>query len=163
MPNWCDNSVRVRHIDPEQLARFKQAFKAGTLLNEFVPIPPDQEENWYSWRIENWGTKWDVGGTDFVIEPLTDDGMPGLQAYFDSAWGPPIEAYQRMSEQGFHIEATYYEPGIGFVGEYTTRDGASTYEYEYTLDSVKDNVPEHLDEIYGISEQIEADSEEESA
>lgn len=185
MPNWCSNSMVVRHSDPKQLTRFRTAFEAGSLLNEFVPCPKEltdtvagsfgdeekqaeletrQAENlkkfgyptWYEFCVNEWGTKWDVGGTEHIVESI-DDGVPGFRVYFDSAWSPPVAFYDRLSEQGFSISATYYEPGVGFVGEYSTDGGNDCYEFEYSIESIRENVPTHLDEEYGITESIEQD------
>ncbi len=73
---------------------------------------------------------------------------------FDSAWAPPCNAYEKMLDLGFSIRATYYEPGMAFCGEW--EDGNDDF-YDIsnmTSDQVRDLLPEHLDESYGISECI---------
>jgi hypothetical protein len=69
-----------------------------------------------------------------------------LKIFFDSAWSPPVKAYEKLEELGFTITASYYEPGCDFCGEWENGQ-----DYEYCL---KD-APAHLDRLYGISEMLE--------
>jgi hypothetical protein len=178
MPNWCNNSVVITHDFPEMIARAKTAFEAGRLLDEFIPVPKalidtvsgsfsDDEEqrklkeqsaanlatygyaNWYDFCVNEWGTKWDIGN-----DGECQDVENGLQLTFDSAWSPPVEAYKRLEEQGFHIEAMYYEPGVAFCGEYTTGLGENTIDIEGDSTWVEENVPEVLDHAFAISENM---------
>ena len=72
--------------------------------------------SWYEWRIDNWGTKWDVNGFElFEIDGNT------IRLQFDTAWSPPIEIYHALKDQGFTINAEYIDEGMGFVGDW--RDG----------------------------------------
>jgi hypothetical protein len=170
------------------LERARVAFNEGKLLAEFVPIPedlhivagrigekgsPEQNEleaqekanleahgysTWYDYCVNEWGTKWDVGGDD--LGPAQD--IPGgLIMCFDSAWSPPIQAYEKMLDLGFSIRASYYEPGMCFAGLW--EDGVDDF-YELgqmTSEQVREELPEHLDETYGISECM-AEWEEEN-
>ena len=185
MPNWCNNSVVITHDFPEMIDRARTAFKEGRFLNEFIPVPQelvdtvsggysDAEEqrkldeqisknlethgykDWYDFCINEWGTKWDIGN-----EGECQDVEDGLQLTFDSAWSPPIEAYARLEEQGFHIEAMYYEPGVAFCGEYITGIGENTITITGDSNWVEANVPELIDEAFAISEGM-AEWEEES-
>lgn len=187
MPNWCNNSVEIRHNDPAMLERVRKAFNAGALLQEFIPVPEDlhitagsdgpkgspeqnllesKEEanrikhgytNWYDYCVNEWGTKWDVGADG---NPATD--IPGgLSLGFDSAWSPPIAAYEKLMDMGFEIRAMYYEPGMCYAGIW--EDGVDDY-YEYSnMDSeqVAEELPKELDEAFCISEQM-AEWEEEN-
>ena len=62
------------------------------------------------------------------------------------------------------IRDSYYEPGMAYAGIW--EDGDDQY-YEiggYTSDTIKDAIPESLDEMFGISEtmaEYEAENEEE--
>ena len=178
MPNWCANTVTLEHEDPAMIARAKEAFDKGTFLQEFIPCPEDllettaqfganeQEKrnlakhgysSWYDWNIAHWGTKWDVGG-----EHGADTIPGGLMLSFDSAWAPPVNAYERLLDLGFKIYATYYEPGMAFAGVW--EDGNDDY-YEYggmSADEIETTLPIELDEAYGISQQV-AEWEEENA
>lgn len=186
MPNWCNNTLTLEHEDPAMIARAREAFTKGAFLHEFIPVPlcltetvagsfsdPEKQaalekseqdnlnaynyKNWYDFCVNEWGTKWDVGGDDGYINDIEG----GLILSFDSAWAPPIAAYQRLLEQGFKIRAMYYEPGMCFAGVW--EDGVDDY-YEYSdmsSDDVAKELPVELDEAFGISEQMaEWESEE---
>jgi hypothetical protein len=187
MPNWCNNTVEIRHEDPVMLERVRTAFNNGALLAEFIPVPeelqitagrtnnPDENQkivnaeesnrekygysNWYDFCVSEWGTKWDVGGDGAV--PHDIDG--GIMISFDSAWSPPIAAYEKLTEMGFEIRAFYHESGMCFAGIW--EDGFDDY-YEFSdmnALEVADTLPEELDEMFCISEQMaewEADNEE---
>lgn len=60
MPNWCHNKITLSHDDPAQIERVK-AHK-DNVLQEFIPCPQEllDGEGWYDWRVNNWGTKWDI-------------------------------------------------------------------------------------------------------
>ena len=52
-------------------------------------------ENWYDWRVNNWGTKWEVCefyGVDKQPDALIGDST--ISFAFSSAWSPPIGAYE---------------------------------------------------------------------
>ena len=175
MPNWCNNSVEIYHEDPKMIERVRKAFDEGTLLQEFIPIPADlqivagsvpvaeeaehklKEEfnrltygytNWYDFCVNEWGTKWDIAADGNPAQDIPG----GLMLGFDSAWSPPVAAYEKLTEQGFRIRAMYYESGMAFAGIW--EDGSDDY-YEYgDLDSkgIAEALPEELDEAFGISE-----------
>lgn len=149
--------MTLRHADPAMIDR---AANSKGLLMEFLPTPKDllEGEGWYNWNIKNWGTKWDVD-----LENIERVDENTLTAVFESAWSPPIEAYNHMVEMGFEIEAHYYEPGIAFFGTYT---GAGDEVFEDTIDfssmdaeTIREEFPE-ADERWNISEWLEECAEE---
>ena len=163
MPNWCANSTTLVFPTSEEAQEFKDHITAMeadeeakdengnslSLLGFFVPEPKyDNEGDWYWWRVNNWGTKWDVSlhNIDWV-----DDVNCVMN--FDTAWSPPTTAYDAMCEQGLNVYATYHEPGMCFVGAW--EDGNDEY-YDYSSiddpEEVRDYIGEHLDDEYGISE-----------
>ena len=176
MPNWCNNSVEIYHDDPKMIERVRTAFNGEGLLQEFIPVPEDlrnivagsvpvaeeaehklKEEfnritygytNWYDFCVNEWGTKWDIAADGNPAQDIPG----GLMLGFDSAWSPPVAAYEKLTEQGFRIRAMYYESGMAFAGIW--EDGSDDY-YEYgDLDSkgIAEALPEELDEAFGISE-----------
>jgi hypothetical protein len=86
---------------------------------------PDQVlPEWYKWRCENWGTKWDVCGSDIDEDGLeySDDKKV---AWFSfrcwTAWAPPVPVWDRLHAMGIEVEADYQDEGMNFEGAY--RDG----------------------------------------
>ena len=149
MPNWCSNHVEVSHTDPSKIIEFEKACKTGSLFNHFVNRPLEEEDNWYQWNIDNWGTKWDVDADDIDFERV--DGQ--VHASFDTAWGPPLAFYRSLEEDhGYKVIGYYIESGQDFCGIYEDGD----YEH-YDID---ENVPDRLDEVFNIKDML-ADREDE--
>ena len=179
MPNWCNNYVELEHNDPVMISRAAEALGKGELLKEFIPVPadlqiaagkvgengsPEQvahelqvEQNitkhgyadWYSFCTSEWGTKWDLGGDG--SQATVDESGKKMTFSVDSAWSPPIGAYQKLEELGFTVNAYYYEPGMGYAGTYS--DGFDN-EYNFsdmTSEEVADTIPGDLDEMFNIS------------
>ena len=151
MPNWCQNFVSISHDDP---ALIKTAIEAISnplndrgLFSAFMPCPEFEDDGWYMWRVENWGTKWDVTSED--VYP-SDDGRL-FTAHFVSAWSPPIAGYQGLEKLGFKVEASYHEPGMRYYGTY--RDGEDDCrEYASYFD-----VPVERVELFGLEPEEEED------
>lgn len=185
MPNWCNNSVEIYHDDSAMIERVRAAFNGEGLLQEFIPVPDDlrntvsgfmgedqreaheaqQKANldkygyndWYSFCVNEWGTKWDIGADGNPAQDIPG----GLMLGFDSAWSPPIAAYEKLTAMGFRIRAMYYEGGMCFAGVW--EDGNDDY-YEYgsmSSDEIAAELPPELDEAFCISEQV-AEWEEEN-
>jgi hypothetical protein len=151
MPNWCSNTLTITHSDAAQIERAVKAFRKGSLMNEFYPDPSGEWN--YDWSVNNWGTKWDVGGENCGDPDVSDDGKT-VYFNFDSAWAPPLLFYEKLEEQGFDVQAMYYEPGIAFAGIYS--DGYDDY-YEFAnmrSDEVADVLPGDLNDYFGISETM---------
>jgi hypothetical protein len=170
------------------IQRAYDALERGEFLSEFIPVPeelkivagmvsdPDAQKkleedtarnleelgygNWYDYCVGEWGTKWDVG--EQGCSDVHPEGKM-LHAHFDSAWSPPVNAYEKLVDMGFRVEAMYYEPGMGYAGTYS--DGYdNTIELEgLSADDIERDHPD-LDECFGISESIreyEAENQEE--
>lgn len=174
MPNWCTNNATFEHDDPAMIKRMVDGFSEGRLFQEFVPCPQELLEgvspapedkaeanmkkhgfaDWYTWCLANWGTKWDISNDGF--DPSIGDGDRSVFLSFDTAWGPPVQFYQRLEEDlGFRVNATYFEPGMAFVGEWS--DGED-FEYKIDMDDL-DGIPEHLAEEYDILSWYDHDEE----
>jgi hypothetical protein len=189
MPNWCNNVVELAHEDPAMLERAKDALNRGEFLQEFIPVPPELKvtvagsvgeigsyaqrlheftqklnveffgaKDWYDYCVNEWGTKWDVGGDGMTCE--IEDGR--ISTSFDSAWSPPIAAYEKLVDLGFSVRAYYYEGGMCFAGVW--EDGDDDYYDLSGMDSaaVEEQLPKVLDEMFCISEYM-AEYEEENA
>ena len=191
MPNWCNNHVTLTHEDPAMIKRAYDALERGEFLNEFIPVPEDlkitagylgngdeQKElerqtkanvekygygNWYDYCVGEWGTKWDTGESGNNDINPNDPKM--LTAGFDTAWAPPISAYEKLTALGFNVDAMYYESGMAFCGTWDSEFGDDEYSLEsMSAKEVADALPPELDMMFGISECIaeyEAENEEE--
>ena len=190
MPNWCNNNLTLTHEDPAMIQRAYDALERGEFLNEFIPVPEDLKitagrvgndadaeqkaleaqtkanvkkygyGNWYDYCVGEWGTKWDVG--EQGASDIHPDGKM-LHTYFDSAWSPPVNAYVKLEELGFGVNAMYYEGGMAYAGAYGDGNDEEINLEGMSADDVENHYPE-IDEAFGISESMreyEAENEEE--
>ena len=166
MPNWCSNNLILTHEDPAMIQRAYDALERGEFLSEFCPIPRELGDaiadgsvnpalvekygysNWYDYCVNEWGTKWDVG--EQGASDIHPDGKM-LHTFFDSAWSPPVVAYEKLMELGFGVEAMYYEGGMGYAGTFGEYGDEEINLEGLTADDVERDYPE-LDECFGISE-----------
>jgi len=179
MPNWCNNSITISGPTEtiKQLWEDAQTAHEGEfgLLNAMVPMPaalegttaPSEDgQDWYSWRLENWGTKWDI--TDEGLEFIdNEDGTASITGWFDSAWAPPIGAYEQFCDDmdNCDLEASYHEPGMDFAGFWSSEGGDEycediTAECELPEDERSD-LFNRLDEEYALVENYEMWKEDE--
>jgi hypothetical protein len=191
MPNWCNNYLELEHEDPAMIERAKKAFAEGKLLEEFCPVPaslhivagrvgddtdPKQIEleaqekanleahgysTWYDYCVNEWGTKWDVGGDG---DQASQDSPTDLRMNFDSAWAPPVAAMEKFMDQGFRVKLIYWESGMCFCGLFD-ENGDDYYEYsDMSVDELAECINPEIDECMCITESIrewEEDNREE--
>ena len=157
MPNWCNNYLSIKtsskllyrkiktHMEQEAKKDKEGNYLDVGLLGLLYPEPDyektdtlamngeiaDKGEAWWHWRVSNWGTKWDIELENIKV---SSDGKT-LTANFASAWSPPIEAYEKLKEQGYKISAFYSEMMMGFAGRF--EDG--TQEFIPSVNFEKDN------------------------
>ena len=192
MPNWCNNSFAITgNIESiKDLWDSAQTADNGEfgLLSAIMPMPKelegttapsklDEEEqaallekygaaDWYQWRVNNWGTKWDVSdeGLEFIDN---EDGTACITGWFDSAWAPPIGAYEQLADDfdSCVIECSFHEPGMDFAGFWSSENGEEycedlTEQCELPEDDRSD-LFNQLDEEYALVENYEMWKEEE--
>jgi hypothetical protein len=185
--------LELEHDDPEMITRARKAFNDGRLLDEFVPVPeslhivagrvgddndPKQIEleaaekanlekhgysTWYDFAVNEWGTKWDVGGDGMTA---SDDNPNATSMSFDSAWAPPVAAMEKFMDLGFRVKLVYWESGMCFAGLFD-ENGDDYYELGgMTADEVAETINPEIDECMNISESMreweEDNAEEES-
>ena len=159
MPNWCNNSITISG-PTETISQLWEDAKTANdgefgLLEAMAPIG-----EWdYGTAVETWGTKWDV--SDEGLEYIDNgDGTSEITGYFDSAWAPPIDAYNRFLDDmdNCSIQASYHEPGMDFAGFYS--DGDDEYlenlHEEFKLpEDERSDLYNRLDEEYALSENYD--------
>jgi hypothetical protein len=173
MPNWCNNNISIagptdtiKQLWEDAHADVGDNTERG-LLDAMVPMPkelqgttsPSDGPNWYDWRVANWGTKWDISteGLEFIDN---GDGTAEIVGWFESAWAPPIDAYEQFCDDmdNCDLEASYYEPGMDFAGFWSSEDGEEHLdnlhdEYELPEDE-RSGLFQRLDEEYDLCEQF---------
>jgi hypothetical protein len=187
MPNWCNNYLELEHEDPAMIERAKKAFAEGKLLEEFCPVPaslhivagrvgddtdPKQIEleaqekanleahgysTWYDYCVNEWGTKWDVGGDG---DQATVDSPNSIKMNFDSAWAPPTAAMDKFMDLGFKVKLIYWESGMCFCGLYD-ENGDDYMDYtDMSADDVEASINPEVDECMCIVENLREWEEE---
>jgi hypothetical protein len=113
MPNWCDNNITITGsksvIDKiEKIVREEEKSDIG-FLQFMYPCPKELEDttadgskdkalmekyghsDWYNWKTDSWGTKWDVNEF-YGVDRQGDTISFG----FSSAWAPPLGAFEHF-------------------------------------------------------------------
>lgn len=141
MANVCVNYITITG-NPEVLNIIAQDYigydkeKDSVEFNFGIMSPiPDDIQNDYQWRIENWGNKWD--GSDCHID-IDDDQ---IHLSIETAWNPCDKWTYKLIElcPGVDIYHEYYEPGEGYIGwiQHFENEGPEDYEdvcYNFSSD-----------------------------
>jgi hypothetical protein len=173
------------------ITRARKAFNEGKLLEEFCPVPKDlhvvagkvgndtdpeqiklEEDtkrnlevhgyaNWYDYCVNEWGTKWDVGGEG---DQSSQDSPTDVRMNFDSAWAPPIAAMEKFQDLGFRVKLVYWESGMCYCGLFD-ENGDDYFDYtDMSAAEVAESINPEVDECMCIVENLEeweADNAEE--
>ncbi len=172
MPNWCSNTITIEGPADKIRALWDAAQPAegkdGSLLEAMVPIG-----EWdYDTAVNAWGTKWDISleGLEFVSG---DNGRAMISGWADSAWAPPVNAFQTWSaaNEDCALELKYFEPGMGFIGVWDSEGGDAYWDRVYDLletteeeDPVLFDLLEHFNayDWFESDEDIDVDAEEDA-
>lgn len=144
MPNWCDNHVRIEG-PVDKIYNMVKACEDEELLEYMVPVEGTNMD-----RVNAWGTKWDI--SEPSIHHIVEDGV--IDLYFQTAWGPPSEAFMTYLDENedIDIEWCYYEGGNAFLGvngcDYELPDKLDSPIWENNIDIKK------CDETFCIRENI---------
>ena len=191
MPNWCNNNITITGPN-KVIDKIEKIVKnQDGLLQYFHPMPEELintqadgtkrkalaekygYDDWYGWATSNWSTKWDIN--DFYGHQRNEinDDESELLLGFDSAWAPPIGAYEHYIDENSNvtIRATYHEPGCDFMGIWDNGDDRcyeiSTIAPKGSKDKFwRDGDGRELDDLYGITEymaEYEAQKRDEDA
>jgi len=144
MPNWCSNEVQIDGTK-EDIAKFREECfteHKGSPVLDFAKIMPEPDydkpqkdgthndgvqtefkwemPDWWNWRNDNWGTKWN-------LVPSKDADLWGYDAdmaleymflSFDTAWSPPNGIYNALVDKypDLSINWFYREDGVQIAG-----------------------------------------------
>ena len=144
MPNWCSNEVHVDGSE-EDIAKFTEEcftnHKGVSVLDFSKVLPePDYDKpkkdgthnngvqtelldampDWWHWRNDNWGTKWNlVPNHDGDLTSYDADVEKDyINLTFDTAWSPPDGIYDAIVEKypDISISWFYREDGVQMAG-----------------------------------------------
>ncbi len=124
MPNWCSNKLTLISADQDKIDEILEFVKVDTKrhdlekigigsfdFNKIVPEPTlANTDDWYWWRVKNWGTKWNASSCDYIY----DD-----QCFtFETAWAPPEPVIKVLAKRFPEVKfiLIYAELGMGFAG-----------------------------------------------
>jgi len=156
MPNHCRNHLMIESEKDilNVLNPYLKCMGDNEYEFDFQKIIPMDEKlleggnEWYNWRVENWGTKWNGYDGSF-----TDDFTIFS---FDTAWAPPLPIIKKLAEitgETFILE--YIEEGMGFCGRYTAgQDG----DYDEFYNDIR-SAPSRLLDALGYVDYEEEEEE----
>lgn len=137
MPNWCNIVLTINGSDADVEA-FRSKWKNRNLMqfSDFVPLPPEKENDWYDWQVENWGTKWDLGDDNNELY----DGPGGLTISATTAWSPPIAFLHTVAKMYpmLVFGCSYHEEAMMFCGYQEWRKGERDLRIHYSYESDKE-------------------------
>lgn len=187
MPNWCSDKIVIvgkkESIDPiyESLQKLEDDHNNGffdfwyptpkELIESEAPVRDEDKENyfkekygardWYYWRIDHWGTKWDIKDIQGLSYRQIDavDDLYLIEFTTETPWNAPSQFFEKMSGKfpGVYFFCEFDEPGMGFAGYFECMNGQilsevtvdsyrkayeisddASYYYEMALESVGD-------------------------
>ena len=186
MPNYCNNNIVITGPNSviDKIEKIANGDK-GDLLQYFYPMPkalqdttaPLQKDatkeekakakenlkkygydNWYDWRVENWGTKWDIMEFYNINRKEIGEDESEISLGFDTAWAPALGAYEKFIDENSNcsLKAYYYEPGCDFMGEWDNGIDSCFEVAKYGLDDDfwKQGIGSTLDDYFGITESM---------
>ena len=111
-PDWS----RLPNEDGEfpVLEEHKDADGNVMFATSNFPKSGKNDDRWYHWNIQNWGTKWDACNVDIEY---ADESQ--IEITFDTAWSPPEPICARLREMfGDLISVSWFydEPGMELAG-----------------------------------------------
>jgi hypothetical protein len=157
MPNHCNNQLTLASgenilnvLNPyitlkgEDIIGY-QEYKFD--FNKIIPEPKPEVEDWYGWRVENWGTKWEGYDGRF------NEDQTALS--FSTAWSPPLPIIKKLAEiTGQTFILGYIEEGMFFCGKYTA---SPEEDYDEFYNDIKSAPKELQDELgYEPWEEVES-------
>ena len=185
MPNYCNNNIVITGPNSviDKIEKIANGDK-GDLLQYFYPMPKELNDtvagpepktkkeklekrrlqveygasNWYDWRVENWGTKWDIMEFYNITRKEIGEDESEIALGFDTAWAPALGAYEKFIDENSNcsLKAYYYEPGCDFMGEWDNGIDSCFEVEKYGLDDNfwKQGIGKTLDDYFGITESM---------
>jgi len=146
MPNWTSNNIVIvgkkEKVDviKDQLEKYYEyGGEWSGFFDYFLPTPKEMMEHpspirdeelsvnfenkygapdWYGWRINNWGTKWDISDFSDMQYQSEEIDLSMVSFNCETAWSPPEEGLRNLSKkfEDVYFYCQFEEPGMSFQG-----------------------------------------------
>lgn len=134
MPNHVDNYLEIsgkpklinklmKQVEITESEATRENEQTIFSCHKVIPQPTFQGDEWYAWRVNNWGSKWGA----YDIQVIHEDWESGdWILYFNTAWSPITPVISELSKQHpkLRLHYRYYEGGSDFWGKETYEGGA---------------------------------------
>lgn len=154
----------VARTFPEIKARYAKTEedRERILKNE----PTIRDNSWWDWRVQNWGTKWDVYGV--CRSSIKEEPSDCFSSNFLTAWAPLSKGcMEELSKKfpGATLVNFYEEEGMDFCGVTVAKDGVSEEHRQegmsqYREPFLRQQFPEFEDDLADYMEEQDGDREE---
>lgn len=190
MPNWCSNSLTVTG-NKNFVTKLAEEMRNENFCNSVIPEPdwdkipngdgelpklrsaPEplvikefpnsgkQDTRWYDWRIENWGTKWEIADLYTLEVKDVSSEVSTLTVGFDSAWSPPMFVIEKLWESDLitDLEFLYYEGGLDCGGLFHNGDAIAFDDFS-SARQLKDKNWQLIADEFGVEEWLDEMSRE---
>lgn len=130
MPNYVANEVTIKgsRIHVQNLLETIRNTESNKCIDfeKIIPMPKEEEDNWYDWRCENWGTKWNACNEPTLETTDNVDGDMIAVIRFETAWATPSKLIEKLSAMfpTVNISVKYADEDAGYnCGVYGLRAG----------------------------------------
>ena len=152
MPNWCYNNLYITVENNKQLEKVIQGITNNSEqpfdFNRVIPMPEELEgtnapnklnpeeliakcgyPDWYEWRVDNWGTKWNASESELTIT------KNHIEIRFQTAWSPPNPVIEKIgSKFPFAFITLDWEEESGYYGKLQIENGVVITNYDGEMD-----------------------------
>ena len=131
---------------PGVLAKFAETEEEKQEIMKNTPTI--RKNSWYDWRLQNWGTKWEIRPDSVARD------KDSITIIFDSAWSPPLEALDHLlAKEGVtSVTSIYCELGMDFTGKYDNGKVTDFAISELSQEDLKNNpIVSELHDTFGFS------------
>jgi hypothetical protein len=141
MPNYVHHHLTITGPETERERFMAECFshandKTNFDFDKLVPQPEHIKDegnvrtlysdgvrmkfpDWYLWRCENWGTKWNALDTTFAREGES------ILLSFDTAWAPPVPIFHEVARRfpNLRVEGSLIEEMYNFGANILCQNG----------------------------------------
>ena len=142
MPNWVYNTLEIQgkpkalnkmlkqiEVTESEVDNFNENQPTKFSFSKVIPMPISEKDNWYNWRVANWGTKWNA---DIQYETTDNWESGSVMVEFNTAWSPAIPIIETLSKQ--HPTLTFFwkynEESSAFWGKHIIKNGKYLESYD---------------------------------